>query len=98
MAVDRGELQYAAFVHLLDGGKRFTDGQPELPAPSRGSGDAYADARALAQRARDRRDDVNLLPVVDVEQKEILCNRITNGGARFRRPVEDDAIGRYTEP
>ena len=73
MAVDGGELQYATFVHLLDGCKRLTgsDGQPELPAPSRGSGDAYADTRAFAQRARRRSYDVNLLPVVDVEQKEL---------------------------
>jgi hypothetical protein len=35
--------------------------------------------------------------VVDVEQKEVPCNRIMNGGGRFRRPVENDAIGRYTK-
>jgi hypothetical protein len=26
-----------------------------------------------------------------------LCNRIMNAGGRFRRTVEDDAIGRYTK-
>ena len=45
---------------------------------------------------RGRSDDGNLLPVVDVEQKESYCNRIMNGGGRFRRPVENDAIGRHT--
>jgi len=90
MAVDGGELQYATLVHLLDGSKRLTlaDGQPELSAPACGSGDAYADTRAFAQRARGRSDDINLLPVVDVEQKEILCNRIVNGGGRFAGPLK----------
>ena len=53
--------------------------------------------RGRLPSARGRSDDVNLLPVIDVEQKEILCNRIMNGGGRFRGPVENDAIGRYSE-
>src|SRR3954470_2967275 len=99
VAVNCGEFQYPGLVHLLDGCKRLTltDGQSELSIPSRGSCDAYADTRSLAQRARYRGDNVDLFAMIDIEQKQITCNRIMNSGRRFRGPVKNDTIGWYAK-